>query len=491
MLRHSYMKNKWMMRKNRCYSKNNRQKHNLVNTVHEGILDAIFESEIIRILGHIFPLERNFEYINFFNTHRSKEEIKTFISKNAQLGLQISHKGFKIAQNIIIKHLLLIQSEVIRLNDIYKKMKRDNTGNKATVRKAIKLLKYKETILKNLADTIFWQIIQHKLYIARRFYQEVPGSKTLIETNYESVLNLANQINQNPNNFVLLTDITSNIQIGDLFGFVNGSYNLIEVKEGDKNHSILETIMSVPRKDLDEDRLSQIFNNNPYDIKQAKRIIKQVETASAEIHIMNNDTGIDPVSNKKITIQTPEIDTEYYCSRIKSLEKQLESRKNWAYDVIDECLHIGLYKGRMKYLGSYILKSIAETQGIKNLFLVDCRSVMHSLDEPIFYMPLSKNTIMDILSERAIMYLMLDIDKFMELYVEFGAKCQWISHRAAINQGFNPDPNMVFEMNNKMMKVKNIHGIEYLLAKGSICKILFDHIRPRYVALSSIFIREK
>ena len=50
---------------------------------------------------------------------------------------------------------------------------------------------------------------------------------------------------------------------------------------------------------------------------------------------------------------------------------------------------------------------------------------------------------------------------------------------------------MVFEMNNKMMKVKNIHGIEYLLAKGSICKILFDHIRPRYVALSSIFIREK
>ena len=488
--RHKYIANKWINYNNRFKSKRCRiYRASNIESTDKGILGSAFEKEILDILNNIFPRIYNRDIEDFLRSKKTAEEIETFIEKNRDQIIHTTHQGFKIAQNLIIKNLLYIQSEILRLGNIYKEIRVKKVGNSKVISLAIKNLKYKETIIKNLADTIVWQLAQHKLYIVRRFYQNVAGSKNLEETNYESVLHVANLINENPDNFVLLTDLASNFQIGDLFGIINGEYQLIEVKEGDMNHTILETIMSVHPKELTEDKLNEMFNTKK-DLEQAKRMIKQAITASSEINIIRHDNGFDPVSKKKIVIHTPDIDTEYYDEYLRSLEQQLMHRKLWGYTVIDDCLHIGLYKGYWKYLGVHVLKQIAKAQGIAHPFIVDCRSVMHSLDEPIFYLPFSRATIMDIVSEKAIMYLMLDLDKFMALYSEYGAESTWISHKAASKIGITPDPTLSFEFNHKLIKIKNIHGVEYILAKGSICKILFDHIRPRYVALSSMFLRE-
>lgn len=489
MYKHRYIANKWIVYNNRFKSKRTRQKRKLYSNLFDrGILGSAFEKEILDILHHIFPRYYNHDIEEFICSEKTDETIETFVDKYGKQIIHKSHHGFKIAQKIIIKNLLHIQSEITRLGNLCKEIRIKKNGNYKVITLAIKNLKYKETILKNLADTILWQLVQHKLYIVRRFYQNVSGSKTLEETNYESVLQVANIINQNPDNFVLLTDVASNFQIGDLFGIINGAYQLIEVKEGDKNHAILEIIMSVDQKELTADKLNHLFDNKK-DIEQAKRMLKQVETANSEINIIRNDKGYDPVSNKKIAIHTPEIEAEYYDEQLRLLEQQLQ-RKLWGYTVIDGCLHIGLYKGYWKYMGASVLKQIAADQGIKHPLIVDCRSVMHSLDEPIFYLPLSKAGIMDIISERAVMYLMLDLDRFMMLYSEYGAESKWISYKAANKIGITPDPILSFELNHKMIKVKNIHGVEYVLAKGSICKILFDHIRPSYIARSSMFLRE-
>jgi len=490
MYRHRYIANKWIVYNNRFKSKHILKKGKLLysDSFDRGILGSAFEKEILDILHHIFPRYYNHDIEEFIRSEKTDETIEAFVDKYGKQIIHKSHQGFKIAQKLIINNLLHIQSEIRRLSDLQKDIRMKKQGEPKVISLAIKGLKYKETIIKNLADTILWQLVQHKLYIVRRFYQNVSGTKFLKDTNYESVLHVVDMINQNPDNFVLLTDIASNFQIGDLFGIINGAYQLIEVKEGDKNHAILEIIMSVPQKELTADKLNHLFDNKK-DIEQAKRMLKQVETANSEINIIRNDKGYDPVSNKKIAIHTPEIDAEYYDEQLRLLEQQLQ-RKLWGYTVIDGCLHIGLYKGYWKYMGASVLKQIAADQGIKHPLIVDCRSVMHSLDEPIFYLPLSKATIMDILSERTVMYLMLDLDRFMMLYSEYGAESKWISHKAANKMGITPDTTLPFNFNNKMIKVKNIHGIEYILAKGSICKILFDHIRPRYIALSSMFLRE-
>ena len=488
--RHKYIADKWISYNKRLKSKRCRKNRaSNIDLIDKGILGSAFEKEILDILNNIFPRIYNRDIEDFLRSEKTAEEIETFVEKNKKQIIHTTHRGFKIAQNLIIKNLLYIQSEILRLGDIYKEIRVKKVGNPKVISFAIKNLKYKETIIKNLADTIVWQLAQQKLYIVRRFYQNVAGSKNLEETNYESVLHVANLINKNPDNFVLLTDLASNFQIGDLFGIINGVYQLIEVKEGDRNHNILETIMSIPPKELTDDKLNDIFSSKK-DLEQAKRMLKQAVTASSEINIIRHDKGFDPVSKKKIVIRTPDVDTQFYDEHLSSLEQQLMHGKLWGYTVIDDCLHIGLYKGYWKYLGVPVLKQIAKMQGITHPLIVDCRSVMHSLDEPIFYLPFSKATIMDIVSEKAIMYLLLDLDKFMALYSEYGAVSTWISHKVANKIGITPDPKLSFEFNHKLIKIKNIHGVEYILAKGSICKILFDHIRPRYVALSSMFLRE-
>ncbi|GET34038.1 hypothetical protein PbJCM13498_29010 [Prolixibacter bellariivorans] len=50
----------------------------------------------------------------------------------------------------------------------------------------------------------------------------------------ESAIKVAEDYNSNPMNFVLITDITNNVQVGDLMGIVDGQFIIAEIKEGEK-----------------------------------------------------------------------------------------------------------------------------------------------------------------------------------------------------------------------------------------------------------------
>ena len=187
-------------------------------------------------------------------------------------------------------------------------------------------------------------MIEGKLYIARRFYQNAPGSKNLEDTNYKSVMLVADKINEKPDNFVLLTDITSYVQIGDLVGVINGKRKLIEVKEGERNNEILEDINAVNNSDLPICEFFEKYKERPKDVEQIRRILKQEIVANDEINIINTDSGHDPVTDRNIKIYTPKEATPYFYDELLDLEKQLMTRNFWAYTVVDSCLHIGLYK---------------------------------------------------------------------------------------------------------------------------------------------------
>ena len=216
----------------------------------ETLLSAEFESLVLRIVDAIFPLDKNQEIQKFFNNKPSEDEMRSYMMAHAQESVRIVHRGFKKAQILIINGLLQIQSEIKRAKEQLKETRRQKSDKKELCLAKVNILEYKETVLKHLADTIFWHLIEGKLYIARRFYQNTPGSKNLEDTNYKSVMLVADKINEKPDNFVLLTDITSYVQIGDLVGVIDGKRKLIEVKEGERNNEILEDIDAVNNSDL-------------------------------------------------------------------------------------------------------------------------------------------------------------------------------------------------------------------------------------------------
>lgn len=457
----------------------------------ETLLGAKFESLVVKLVKVIFPLEKNSKIKKIFRGTVTKGHSCFLTKEYIQKTIRVIHAGFKKAQMLIIDNLIEIQQEQGDIKRQIKIARREKAKDKeAQLSASLHILEYKETVLKEFANTIFWQLIQGKLHISRRFSQNVPGNKTLEETNYKSVLEAANKINSNPDNFVLLTDITSYVQIGDLFGIVDGKVTLIEVKEGDKNIEILEDLSKLRDSIMSTEALYDKYKDDPKGLDQINRILKQHEVASDEMNIINTDKGHDPVTDRNIKILAPEEDTLYYYQELSALEKQLSERKFWAYTVVDNCLHIGIYKNKWRYLGKPLLEYIAKDQKIEHKILVDIRQVMNTMDSPLLFLPFSKQLIIDIILGKVILFLMLDIDSFLGLLGNFGISYSWLSRRETTKLKEQIKNINLYVADNRAIRTTNIHGIEGIMTMGMLTKILFNQIRPIYVAYSLNYYKE-
>lgn len=416
--------------------------------------------------------------------------IKEFITNKEKYNkdfLQLCHDGFKIAQDRIAKNVLLIQEEQVVVLEQLKKARQEK--NKAKVVELIKKDKHLEhiaTLFKHCADALVWQLIQGQLWILRRLYLNVGGQKKLKEVNLTSVKKVADQINSNPMNFVLITDLTNNVQVGDLIGIINGQFALAEVKEGKKNYEVLEVIKELGNNQKTPEKVIEKFKKEPKFIDHLQRTLKQLMTLQNVHEILSTDTGTDPISKKKITIQTPKERTAVYNERLSALQEQLASRNFWAYDVIEGCLHIGIYKGEKRFDGHLVLKAIAEEAKRPNYIMIDMLSVFKSLNQPIFFLPFSVDFIFDIIFSRTKIFLMLDLDGYIELYKNYGFVAEWASRKETSKVSEIVHGHDIFKLNNRGIRIKVDGGeSEMWLSHGTLTRIFFEQIYPSYMAYSA------
>lgn len=400
------------------------------------------------------------------------------------------HTEFKSSQDRIIKNVVAIQAEQ---DTIKEQLKQARIGKqKKLVTDLInkeKHLGFTVDLFKHCADAIVWHLIQGQLWISRRLYLKVGGSKKLKESNLESAVLAAKEINSNPLNFVLITDVTNNVQVGDLIGFIDGNFTIIEVKEGQKNIEVLEIIdelSSNPTPAKSKEILDKV-SEDPKFLEHLMRTLKQGETLENIHKILNTDKGIDPTTKKEIKIITPQENMPFYNKRLSNLEQQLDERKFWAYDVIEECLHIGIYKGEMRFGGSELLKAIAKGSNKPNIIIVDILNVIKSLNKPIFFLPFTPDFIFDLIFSRTKMYFMLDLDSYMELYKEFDLIAEWATKKETaktneLAKGFD-----ILKVNNRGIKIKSteLSKSETWLSIGTLSRIVFEHIYPSYMAYSA------
>ena len=348
----------------------------------------------------------------------------------------------------------------------------------------------KESILRHLIDTIAWQMIGGQLYISRRLYHQVKGEKKLLESNIASVIFAANKFNENELDFALITDLSAYIQTGDLLiKKGNGTLEFVEVKEGKKNHEILNLVEDIINSDDPIGKVLSKINLNNKSIKQLDRNLKQFIEMLNITDILNNDKGIDK-SGKPIKIITPIENTPSFDDKLRELQKQLKKRNFWAYDIIEGCLHIGLYKGPIRFIGSSILQSIGNKQG-DNCIVIDFLTILKSLHKPLFFLPFSKDLMFDILFGNIKLYFMLDIDKFMILFSRYKLKAEWLSRKDTMKLLDNKKDTGIFIYKNQGIKITDelTNNIAYLNV-GLIGKIFFEHIYPSYTAYSCRYLLE-
>ncbi|GET34037.1 hypothetical protein PbJCM13498_29000 [Prolixibacter bellariivorans] len=253
----------------------------------------------------------------------------------------------------------------------------------------------------------------------------------------------------------------------------------------------MEVIQELSDPEKTPQDVLKTFSSEPKMIEQLERTIKQHKTLHDVHQILSTDKGIDPTSGKEVRIFTPNEPTPIFSERLSLLEKQLQERNFWAYDVIEGCLHIGIYKGEKRFAGHLILKAICEQKEKPNYIIVDALSIIDSLNKPLFFLPFSTDFIFDIIFSRVKMYFMLELDNYMELYSHYGFKAEWASRKQTTKAKEMVKAYDIFEHNHRGIKIKIDGNKSMWLSFGTLTRIFFEHINPSYTAYSTKYYMEK
>lgn len=389
--------------------------------------------------------------------------------------------GFKLAQTKIVDELRALQTKSKHYQEEIKQAKRErNKEVENTLSQELSILNYQSDIFQNLADTIAWQMLNGNHYFLRRLYTQEVGGKDLLDKSFEYVIDFTNKINENPDAFCLISDITNNIQLGDCLIVDDEGIKISEIKSGEAN---LKALNIIKENRLTESEFEKIDFKEEFDekfIKQLKRMLAQNAKIERVSKIIQNNKGDDPkYRDTKVYITESDIAIETYHSSLINLINQLDE-KDWAYDCIEAIVHIGVYKNDWRMYGQFSMKSLCDPFPFVDL--MESRGIV--ICEPIFLKPIGDDKIIDIVLGRIKIYIGIDIEKFIEFSNLLGIKASWSSskelHKYLDNLKYNSKE--IFSFKNKGVKIE-IDGKELFLGQGFFSKIIFDHILPSTMLL--------
>lgn len=140
--------------------------------------------------------------------------------------------------------------------------------------------------------------------------------------------------------------------------------------------------------------------------------------------------------------------------------------------------------------GQAILESIGKRTG-NDFVIVDFQHVIKSLHKPLFYLPFPKQFIFDILFGRVKLYFMVDIDKYMSLFEQFGLKAEWLTRGETMKIIENHKRSGLFINKNRAIKVTSVESNESMyLNNGIFGKLYFEHVCPSYTAYACNYLLE-
>jgi hypothetical protein len=424
------------------------------------------------------------------NSIKSKVEMysspKSWNKKTREKFIEKCNDGFKISQNLIIEEILNYQ-KILRVSNLELKEARRNREKETEkeLKSKISIIEHRLNVFSHIADGIAWQLIQGQIHISKRLYIN-EGSKFLDSSNLEHAIKISSEINENPKQFALISDLTNFIQIGDLLVKFEDKIGIMELKEGKINEKIADFIDKLKDDKITVEELSkdiEKFDKNT--INQLSRVIRQQERAFRAIKILNTDNGSDPKSGKKMAISSPKTITKLYSNVFDTLISRLEN-STWAFEVIDKSsLYIGVYKDKGRLLAPFVIEDTIK-QVSENYVIIDFMSIVSNVSEPLFAKPLSPECLIDILVGDLKIIIGFDIDAFIKILNETGFEAELLSEKETMKlKQKETDIKIMFIINKRAIQIKNLKNNKSMIVGGGIIsKILYDSIYPTNIALT-------
>lgn len=382
------------------------------------------------------------------------------------------HEGWKKAQKLVIREVL----QRLKLRDDLKKSIKaarilKNNIERKNLSSEINRIDMEVFILRRMVDSIAWNILSYEHSTIRRL--QVRGGQNNFSTkNIEDAVSTIDLYNIDPFKMAICNDLTTFIHLGDILltDIISGQKSFIELKGGDKNIAFAKAAEIASNCDLFDQKFSTMLSKN--DIEHFARVKKQYQRGTNIIETINNEGGIDYDTKKHIRISPVQQPLEFYSDRIVNCCEKLNEEKNWAIDVVDECVHIGVYKDwKMAYTGFNVwmagIKCTSRVYNITDSFRNPTVTPFASLNLPteiLTKIVLGKLNIILCFNVKAFVDR---ANKIMPGYFSFASQKE--SHQA------RQAPVEFLWVDNKVVKFGND---KTFLGQGFADRIIFDFQKP-------------
>lgn len=399
--------------------------------------------------------------------------------------LKYCHIGFAKAQDLLIEEVIEYQLEYRETKASIKDFSRNGKREKANeTKKKLEIIRHRLQCFTHIANGIAWQLIGAQIHIARRLFIGQDSMNFLDSSNIEHSKRVADEINKDHQRFALISDLTGFIQIGDILVRHERGIGIMELKEGKVNDQIEEFFKKV----MSDDKKEELDKEFPDEIdekllKQIERRLRQDERMVRAVNVLNNDEGVDPKTGKQITIYEPMFETEYYLEELNKLEGILKE-KNWANNVIEGCLLIGMYKDEVRDYGKFMLEKILKDE-TEHYLIIDYLTIIQVISQPLFAKNFSPDFIIDILTGKVRVFIGIDGDELIKIFEHFKVEAAWMSKK--MTEKYKQQNKEIVVFNGQGLKLKYPTGLEGCLTGGFMSKVVYDNIKPSSMIASIVF----
>lgn len=274
-----------------------------------------------------------------------------------------------------------------------------------------------------ITDAMAWQLIGQQLCHARRFFKK-HSPVNLKESNFESVAYCAEEMARREfGSIAIISDLTSFVQVGDLLKMdLHGRLTVAEVKEGTKNHEILDFMNFYLETPCSRafDHFAQQHGESG--VKQLGRMLRQAERMEHVTEVMRKGKSIDPDTKQVIHIPDEFVYISKWDEELNEILKNCDA-KGWGWNVVDDCLFIGAYSKDTKNGNGHLLFNMVFDHfegGLESprYRLNDC--MLSPLALTVFNLNISEGHKFDILFGRKNVCLGLNIVNFLDGLKEAG-----------------------------------------------------------------------
>lgn len=387
------------------------------------------------------------------------------------------HQGFFAAQDRTIYLLKKVLQEQKRLKVSLADARRQH--DKELSQKfldSLNQVKFQERVLRKVMDGIAWQIFHYDLSTLRRLYcGQEPIDIT--NSNLDSEIRFAEDyVRDNPDGFVLISDLTSFVQVGDVVALSKkDGTKIIELKEGEVNNKVFNLIDEAIEVNCPKYLELKLKNEDEHFIKHLARAIKQIDKSSQAFKAISTGYGTDLLTGQEVRIIQDEIKLDTYSDVMKKLSEDCH-KKGYAISVVEGCLLIGVYD--TPKFPSWAFNMWTDELHIK-MPIYDMRmSFYDPLSYPIFLQPFSDTFITKLISGEKVIKITLDIEQWLETLRKDGCTVKWMSKKetARVNSKLKGS-NKMFDIDGQGIVVEK-DGMKLQIGQGIFSRLFTNFITP-------------